>query len=225
MNPLNHNPLAAVVADSIDFAAIQQDCPVKLFLCATNVRTGKVKIFENKDACADTVLASACLPFMFQTVYYQGEPYWDGGYMGNPALYPLVYSCESRDIAVIQINPIERPGTPKTPTEILNRLNEITFNSSLIAEMRAIAFVQRLIDDDHLKGTITNRLKRIHMHMIGDQTDMLSLGVSSKSNTDMEFLSHMKGLGRACADKWLHENFGAIGRHSTVDIRGTFLGA
>ena len=131
-NPLNLNPLRDALVASVDFQKLQTS-PVHLFLAATNVRTGKVKIFQRGEICADAVLASACLPFLFQAIEIDGEDYWDGGYMGNPAIFPLIYECESRDVVVVHINPIERPELPRTAREILNRVNEISFNSSLDA--------------------------------------------------------------------------------------------
>lgn len=220
MNPMNHNPLAGVVADAIDFDAITQDCPVKLFLCATNVRTGKVKIFENKDACADTVLASACLPFMFQTVYYQGEPYWDGGYMGNPALFPLIYSCKSPDVMIIQINPMVRDEVPKTARDILERVNEISFNSSLMREMRAVNFVSGLIRSGRLPA---NEFKALNIHMIEGEEQLKALGASTKLNADRDFLQMLFNMGVRTADAWLEQNFDALNTRSTVDIAGYFL--
>src|SRR5262249_25116295 len=153
-----------VLIQTVDFAALRRHtCPVKLFLSATNVRSGKVKVFGNDEITADAVLASGCLPFLFQAVEIDGEAYWDGGYMGNPAIYPLIYHCESRDVVVVHINPLERPELPRSATEILNRINEISFNSSLMREMRAIHFVTDLID----AGTIReHRLKKMLIHGI-----------------------------------------------------------
>ncbi|MEO8386313.1 MAG: patatin-like phospholipase family protein, partial [Betaproteobacteria bacterium] len=138
LNPMNYNPLREVLEKQVDFEELERSQITKLFICATNVRTGKVKIFHTPDVTADVVLASACLPQVFQAVEIDGEHYWDGGYMGNPVLYPLFYYTESRDVVILHINPIERPGPPTTSADIANRLNEITFNSSLIKEMRSI---------------------------------------------------------------------------------------
>lgn len=224
LNPTNFHPLRPIIEELVDFEALQS-CPhMKLFVSATNVRTGRNRIFDHKTLTPDALIASACLPTLFQSVVIDGDPYWDGGYTGNPALYPLVYYCASRDIAVIQINPIERPGIPMTAGEIMNRLNEVTFNFSLMAEMRAIAFVQRLIEDDQLKGHEVNRLKRVHVHMIGDQDAMRSLGMSSKYNIDFEFLNYLKDLGRNCGDQWLSAHWDDLGKRSSIDIRKILLG-
>src|SRR5215831_10695900 len=161
LNLLNFNPLRDVVAACIDFDAINNPGGLKLFLTATNVRTGKPKIFRQPAIQLDSVMASACLPFLFKAVEIDGEAYWDGGYMGNPAIFPLIYNCESTDVMVVHINPLMRKELPVTAGEILNRINEISFNSSLMREMRAISFVTRLIDDGDIE---MDRLKRLHIH-------------------------------------------------------------
>jgi NTE family protein len=216
-NPFNQNPLRDVLLAGVDFAALREaDCPVKLFLSATNVRTGKVKVFDRTELCADHVMASACLPFLFQAVEIDGEHYWDGGYMGNPALFPLIYHCESRDIVVVHINPLNREKLPRTATEIMNRINEISFNSSLMREMRAISFVTRLIEEGKVNG---NSLRHILIHSISAEEEMTRLGVASKLNADWEFLTHLRDIGRARADAWVAANFDRLGEESTVDIR------
>jgi NTE family protein len=220
-NPMNLNPLRDVLEQSVDFEVLKRpDCPVKLFLSATNVRTGKVKIFEHNELSASAVLASACLPFMFQAVEIDGEAYWDGGYMGNPALYPLIYNCKSSDIVIVHINPLIRNEIPKTATEILNRINEISFNSSLMREMRAISFVTRLIEE---KSVDDVELKHVLIHGISDDQLMSGLGVASKLNADWDFLTHLRDVGRLRADAWLAENFAKVGVESTVDIHAKFL--
>jgi NTE family protein len=219
-NPLNYNPLRDVIAACVDFEKLRTTCcPVKLFLSATNVRTGKVRVFANDEVNVDTVLASACLPFMFHAVEIDGDPYWDGGYMGNPCLYPLIYECESTDVLVVHINPLERKHMPHTAAEILNRINEISFNSSLMREMRAIVFVTKLIDSGELKSP----MKRMLMHSIAANEMMNGLGHASKLNADWEFLTGLRDAGRAHADAWIKENFAKLGESSTVDIRATYL--
>ncbi|MFI4987078.1 MAG: patatin-like phospholipase family protein [Alphaproteobacteria bacterium] len=220
-NPLNRNPLRDVLLESVDFEALRKsDCPIKLFLSATNVRSGKVKVFERGEICADRTLASACLPFLFQAVEIEGEHYWDGGYMGNPALFPLIYNCDSRDIVVVHINPLYREKLPRTATEIMNRVNEISFNSSLMREMRAIAFVTRLVDDGMVNS---GTLRRIFIHGISAEQEMNKLGVASKFNGDWMFLTHLRDIGRQHAHTWLAENFDRLGRESTIDIRQQYL--
>ena len=220
-NPGNYNPLREVLTQVVDFEALRQHCcPVKLFLSATNVRSGKVKVFGNDEITADAVLASSCLPFLFQAVEIDGESYWDGGYMGNPAIFPLIYHCESRDVAIVHINPLERVEMPHSATEILNRINEISFNSSLMREMRAIHFVTDMIASGAVRE---HKLKRMLIHAISAEADMSKLSVASKLCADWEFLIELKEIGRATAEIWLKDHFDALGRRSTVDIELTYL--
>jgi NTE family protein len=219
-NPTNYNPLRQVLEQSVDFEHLRRESVVKLFLSATNVRTGKVKVFDNAEISLDAVMASACLPFLFQAVTINGESYWDGGYMGNPAIYPLIYRCESRDVVIVHINPIERTETPTSARDILNRINEISFNSSLMREMRAIAFVTKLIDD---RAAQEGRLKRMLIHAIDAQDFMRELGVSSKMNADWEFLTHLRDVGRERAEAWLEANFDAVNQRTSVDLEGMYL--
>src|SRR4029079_19760450 len=175
-NPLNINPLRRVLEQSMDFEALRTDrCTLKLNIGATNVRTGKVKVFANDDITCDAVMASACLPFLFRAVEIGEEAYWDGGYMGNPAIFPLIYGSESPDVLIVHINPMARPELPRTATEIMNRINEISFNSSLMRHMRPIEFITKLTD----KGACPPRdLKRMHIHAISADGIMLGLGVA-----------------------------------------------
>jgi NTE family protein len=222
-NPLNLNPLKKVLEGSVDFAALQGCTTTKLRLCATSVRTGKPRIFRNPEITPDAVLASACLPLLFQAVEIDGEPYWDGGFIGNPAIYPLIYDAESRDILIIHVNPIVRNEVPKRSSEIMNRMNEISFNSSLMREMRAIAFVSKLIDDDWLKPEMKDRLSRVHIHSIRSDDVMSAFSVASKYNTDWDFLTHLRDLGREAAELWLSAHFDDVNHRSSADIRGDYL--
>src|SRR5258708_2855203 len=193
---------------------------MKIFLSATNVRTGKIKVFEKHEIGPDAVLASGCLPFLVQTVEIDGEHYWDGGYMGNPAIFPLIYGCDATDVLIVHINPLERPELPRNASDILNRINEISFNSSLMREMRAISFVSKMIDQGIIReGT----LKRMNIHGILDDAVMTGLGVASKLNADWDFLSLLCAAGRQRAGAWLDANFNRIGVESTVDISATYL--
>lgn len=222
-NPLNNDPLRAVLSSTIEDATLRRCDAVKLFISATDVNTGRIRVFSGEELSLDALLASACLPMLFQAVEINSVPYWDGGYMGNPAIFPLIYGCQSPDVAVVQINPLTRAGTPKTMAAILDRLNEITFNSSLIQEMRAIAFVQKLIESESLVGPEPQRLKRMHIHMISAEADLAALGVSTKMNVERAFLIYLRDIGRAAADLWLEENFDAIGERSSIDIQKHFL--
>jgi NTE family protein len=222
-NPLNVSPLGDLLAKLVDFESLRRDDGIRLFVSATNVNSGKIRVFERKELTLDKLLASAALPTVFQAVEIDGEAYWDGGYMGNPAVFPLIYNCSARDVVIVQVNPLTREGVPKTAGEIMNRLNEITFNASLMREMRAIAFVLKLLDEVPGDVPLVRGLKRMHIHMIEDEPAMESLGVASKLNTDMDFLLYLKGLGRDTAERWLQKNFDALGHRSTVDIRAKFL--
>jgi NTE family protein len=220
LNPFNFNPLRQVLERVVDFDRLCR-CPsaTRLYISATNVRTGKIKVFETEQMSADAVLASACLPYIFQAVEIDGEHYWDGGYMGNPAIYPLIYNSRSKDVAVVHINPLERTKLPATASEIFNRINEISFNSSLMREMRAVAFVTRLIDEKALNGNYSRML----IHSISNDDVMTGLGIASKLNPDWDFLCHLRDVGRRTAAQWLEHNFDKIGRESSIDIGAKYL--
>lgn len=220
LNPLNVNPLRTVLENQLDLARIHKACSVGLFVTATSVETGHPRVFENEEITIDVLLASACLPTLFQAVEINGEPYWDGGYMGNPSLWPLIYRTDCRDILLVEINPVYRPGTPKNAIDIINRLNEISFNSSLIAEMRAINFVKKLIARGDLKG---ERYRDINMHTIGAPEAMHDLTASSKLNASWEFLTFLRGVGYEAANLWLKESKRHINVRSTLDIESIFL--
>ena len=176
-------------------------------------------MFENHEITADTIMASACLPFLFQAVEIDGVPYWDGGYMGNPALFPFFNACQTDDLLLVQINPIERKHTPKTAREIMNRMNEITFNASLMKEFRAIDFVSRLIDDGRLSE---EDYKQVRLHRIAGDREMIDLSASSKMNAEWEFLTWLRDLGRDTADQWLKDNFRDLGHKSSVNLKELF---
>jgi NTE family protein len=220
LNPLNLNPLRDLVESLIDFERVRAS-PVKLFLSATNVETGRTKVFTKEELSVDHVMASACLPFMFQAVEIDSVPYWDGGYMGNPPLWPLFDASESDDVVIVQINPITRPGKPHSARDILNRLNEITFNASLLRELRAVDFVTRLLEEGRLEGT---GYRRVLTHMIEDEATLSSLGASSKLNAEPAFITMLFQRGRAAAERWLEVHFADIGERSSIDIRKLFMG-
>ena len=222
-NPLRLNALATVLRNRLRVESVQACARVKLFISATNVETGEARVFRNAEITHDALLASACLPSLFEAVMIDGKPYWDGGYRGNPAIWPFIYQCESRDVVLVQIVPLTRVGVPKSVAEIDNRLNEITFNGALIGEMRAIAFAQKLIEDDGATGPSIDRLKRMLMHIVADEAAMLPLGAVSKFNVEPEFLRHLHAVGRKAADRWLAATFDDLGTRSSVDIRAAFL--
>ena len=222
-NPFNFNPLRRVLEEAVDFDALHGCQRTKLFLSTTNVRNGKVRVFKTEEITADVVMASACLPFLFHAVQIGDDHYWDGGYMGNPSLHPFFHHTETRDVLVIHINPIDRDEVPESSADILNRLNEITFNASLLKEMRAVAFVTKLIEEDWLKEEHKHKLKHVLIHSIRADGVLCDLSVASKFNTSWQFLLYLRDLGREIAAKWLEENFDSIGQRSTVDVRAEFL--
>lgn len=214
-NPLNLNPLRSILDESVDFERLRK-CPrTHLFLTATNVRSGKVRVFRTPELSADVVMASACLPRVFQAVEIDGEAYWDGGFMGNPSIFPLIYNSPSCDVVIVHVNPLMRPDVPRTAIEIENRINEISFNSSLMGEMRAIAFVSRLIEQGKIPEGV---MKRMLMHSIAADDVMQTLGAVSKMNTSWDFLSRLRDIGRERAALWLEDSFDRIGEVSTTNL-------
>jgi NTE family protein len=220
-NPLNINPLKDILDNLVDFDLVRSCEKLELFISATDVETGRVRVFARDKLTADMVLASAALPILFQAVEVDGRHYWDGGYMGNPVLFPFAYLQRSRDILIVQINPIEREGVPKTAQEILNRINEISFNASLLHELRAIDFVARMLAKSQLSP---ERYHEMLIHIIDRQEELAGLGASSKFNPERAFLEHLFDAGRKAADDWLNTNYASLGRKSTVDVRHLFQG-
>jgi NTE family protein len=218
-NPLNINPLKDVVEKFVDFDALHTFDKIKLFISATNVFTGRLRIFPRDKITAETVMASACLPMVFQAVEIDGIPYWDGGYMGNPAIFPFFGVTDSEDVLIVAINPIERRLTPRTQNEIVNRINEITFNSSLIAEYRAIAFVTRLIDQGRLpRGRGKGQYRRINVHRIALDSAFKELTADSKLDSDFAFFELLRNGGQRAGSAFLKDHFDDIGVRSTVDL-------
>ncbi|MGO9331700.1 MAG: patatin-like phospholipase family protein [Steroidobacteraceae bacterium] len=220
MNPFNYNPLKDLLAETINFERVRQCRAVKLFICATNVETAKVKVFTGSELRVEHVLASPCLPLMMQAVEVDGQCYWDGSYSGNPALFPLLYNCQARDILMVHITPAERPGVPKTSPAIMNRMQEISFNTSLIREMRTIAYLNSLIDDGEIDG---NKSRRMLVHVIEAEDMIRDLSWSSRLNGDWNFLTYPFERGRERADTWLKANFGCVGVESTVNLREKYF--
>jgi NTE family protein len=219
-NPLNINPLKDLVERFVDFDAIRASPNPQLFISATNVRTGRLHVFPHKRITADVVMASACLPLLFRAVEIDGVPYWDGGYMGNPAIFPFFAATESEDVLVVQINPIVRRDTPTSAREIMNRINEITFNSSLLAEFRAIEFVGRLIDQGTLpRGTGPGQYRRVNVHRIALDGAAKNLSADTKLNNDYDFFEMLRQNGRRAARRFLDAHFADIGIRSTIDLR------
>lgn len=219
LNPLDINPLRDIVEQMVDFPGLRARTDVKLFVTASNVRTCKPRVFSTGELTADVLMASACLPLIFKAVEVDGEHYWDGGYLGNPAIYPLIHECDSSDVVIVQINPMNRPDVPTSAREILNRINEMSFNSSLVREMRGITTISKLIDEGALSET---RYEKVRFHQIAAECDMAKLGALSKFNTDWGFLKRLHDLGYETTDRWLAANFPAIGVEATVDVSALY---
>jgi NTE family protein len=221
-NPLNYNPLRDILTDLIDFKELQMYHKKKLFICATNVKTNRAKIFSNKEITVDAVLASACLPFLFQAVQIDGEYYWDGGYMGNPPIFPLITNTNLRDIVLIKINSVNISSVPTSARDIADRVNEISFNSSLINEMKLIHYRNELLRNGILK-TDDKANREIFVHTISGYEALSQLSYSSKMNTSWDFLLSLKERGRQTAEKWLEGDYSQIGIKSTFDIEEHFF--
>lgn len=207
------NPLRDILATSIDFDRLRAS-PIKVFVTATNVRTGRGHLFRNAEITPDVLLASGCLPTLFQAVEIDGDPYWDGGYSGNPTITPLVRECSASDTILVQINPVERPGTPRSARDILNRLNEISFNTPLLKELRMIALLREAMHSRQAKGALWARMR---IHRIASQM-MTDLGVSSKLNAEWPFLCMLRDEGRRCAEEFIATHGADLGKRSTFDL-------
>jgi NTE family protein len=221
LNPFNLNPLRSVLLKVIDFDRLNHSSSTpQLFLNATNIRTGKIKVFQTPEIKLDAVLASACLPPYFQAVEIDGEHYWDGGYLGNPAIYPLIYRRGSKDVVIVQVTAIRRDELPASASDVLHRITEISFNSSLMREMRAVAFATRLIENGELDST---KHSRMFIHWIGNDRLMSQLGTATQFHPEWSLLCRLRDEGRQSTDLWLKQNFDQIGSRSTVDVADMFL--
>ena len=213
LNPGGSNPLREILAESIDFERLAR-APIQVFVTATDVRTGRGRVFPNREITPDVLLASACLPTLFQAVEIDGAAYWDGGYSGNPTITPLVRECEAKDIILVQINPVERAGTPRTARAILNRLNEVSFNSVLLKELRMMALLRQVADPGQCEGALWAGMRT---HRIASEA-MVELGYSSKLNAEWDFLCMLRDEGRRAADAFLATHGEDLGRRSSLDI-------
>lgn len=220
-NPLNHNPLNRVLKAAVDFGAVQAS-DIRLFVAATAVRQGKTRLFETHEINADVLMASACLPHLFQAVEIDGELYWDGGYLTNPPLWPLTGEDTPDDVLLVTLNPLARDETPRSAGDIVDRLNEIVFNAPLVAELRAIALAGELIAQGQLKGGGSGPYRHVRLHAIEADGWLSDLSLRSKFNTEWTFLNDLKARGRAAADDWLTTCLPSVGRQSSVDLQARF---
>ncbi|HZW22701.1 patatin-like phospholipase family protein [Noviherbaspirillum sp.] len=219
-NPFNINPLRDLVHRLVDFDRVRSCEALHVFISATNVRTGKARIFRRGELDADRVMASACLPQLFHAVEIDGEAFWDGGYMGNPALFPLVDETDAHDLIIVQINPIVREDLPHSATEIMNRLNEITFNASLVREISSILLLKKLIDEEHVTRV---RYTDMRLHKVSADAELMGLSVSSKLNAEWGFLEYLHRVGYRAANEWLDMNFSSLGHTSTLDLASIYF--
>ena len=222
-NPLDLNPLRVILDAEVDFERVRACDKVRLFVSATNVRTGRLKEFGQRELSADTVMASACLPLMFRAVEIDGEAYWDGGYLGNPSLLPLIDQSPTHDLVLVQINPSRREALPTTATDILDRLNEITFNSSLIKELRSLALIQQLLRQEGAppaagRARLFTQIAALRMHRIEAGAELAGLGATSKTSTAWPALTQLHRMGHGAAEAWLALNFGHLGRRATLSL-------
>lgn len=215
LNLLDTNPLRDLLSEHLDVERLQRDDAVKLFVCATNVQTNKLRIFSKAELTVDAFLASACLPQLHRAVEIDGSFYWDGGFLGNPVLKPLIRSCEASDVMLVQLNPIRKDELPITSRDIMDRLNEVTMNATLMRELDTIATLSRLVEEGALKSS---HYRPVRLHCIADPEVMNTLGVSSKNNTAWNFLTYLHDAGRTACDDWLKKHRRHIGKSSTLNL-------
>jgi NTE family protein len=213
LNPRGFNPLGDILAECVDFGNVAR-APIQLFVTATNVRTGRGRVFRNAELTPDVLLASACLPTLFQAIEIDGEPYWDGGYAGNPTVTPLVRECKSQDTLLVAVNPVERPGSPRSAREILDRLNEVSFNATLLKELRMIAMLRQVADPGTTEGALWARMR---VHRIASAA-LTEIGASSKFNVEWAFLCMLRDEGRRAAEAFLQAHWKDVGERSTIDL-------
>lgn len=214
LNPSDFNPLRDMIEETIDFEKLKKCGKIRLFISATNVNTNHLHVFTNNQLSCDVLMASACLPYMHQAVKINGEYFWDGGFMGNPVLEPLVRQCETTDTIIVQVNPTYRKELPRFAMDISDRLNEVTFNSNLMREIRSYLDVTRMIE----KGYINDpRIERAYFHIIPISHELSHLGVRSKLDTSWALLQRFFNAGRKEAEMWLDKHFEDIGHRSTLD--------
>lgn len=221
-NPLRLNPTRAILTDLIDFERLRSECKLKLFIAATNVRTGKLKLFGNDELSVDSVLASACLPAMHHAIKIDGETYWDGGYSGNPAVFPLIEQCRTKDVLIVLLHPLCRPDVPSKTADIISRTAELSFGSTFLREMAWIARVEDLLEqqpDPAVRDTFP--MQKLKVHLI-DSKEFADLDVDSKANNERAFLLELRDMGRDRAGAWLEDNFSKVGQRSSVDIQKLF---
>ena len=219
-DPQTMDPLRSTIAELVDFDRLRDSETIKLFINATNVATNANRIFDDSTVSLDAVCASCCLPYLFEAVEVEGERYWDGGYMGNPTIYPLIYHCDTSDVVMVLTTPLAPKGLPESSADILTRVSQVSFTSAFMREMRAIAFVTDLIKQGHISDEAG--LRKIHMHAVAPQADDPSFGVEERFNAEWTFFETMRDKGSAAAQLWLDDAFDTIGERSSIKVRGLF---
>jgi len=223
LNPMNHNPLRELLESRIDFGRLQRNRTYKVYIGATQVRTGKLHLFSGKQLTADALLASACLPSLHHAITIDGDAYWDGGYSGNPPVFPLIFNCKSHDVVVVIVQPLERRELPTNAEDIRMRAAEISFNTAFLREMRAIAFSKKNIDRDWMPlGALERRLGRLNIHLVQNQDMMEKLDPATRYQSPPDFIQELHDEGYAACESWLEENAGYIGKRSSVDLAKLF---
>ncbi len=222
-NPLNLNPLRDILTETIDFEAVRCCTRTQLFIAATQVSTGELRIFRQSEMTADMVLASACLPLLFQAVEIDGEAYWDGGYAGNPALLPLIAETDADDLLLVQINPTRRDAVPTSVEDILDRTNEVTFNASLLKELRTITLIKEVLADAGrpdcaYRRPLFRRIDDLRLHRLDAEAELAPFGAASKTQTNRAFLEQLHTIGRKAADRWLAEHGSDLGQRATFEL-------
>ncbi|WP_119154959.1 patatin-like phospholipase family protein [Caldimonas tepidiphila] len=223
LNPFDLNPLRDILAEEVDFERLRRDTRLRLFVSATHVRSGRLKVFRHEELSAAAVMASACLPLLFRAVEIDGEAYWDGGYAGNPPVMPLVAESPAHDLLLVQINPVHSAAVPTRAQDIVDRINEISFNASLLREMRTLALMKQLIESEGRPGQdyrspLFAQVERLRTHRIHGESALLGLGPASKLRTSWDFLCQLFDIGRSAADAWLHWHGRDLGRRATLDL-------
>lgn len=223
VNLLDINPLRDIVADQVDFPALQKADPLPLYIAATEVSTGKLALFNTPELTTDHLLASACLPNVYKAIEINGKHYWDGGYAGNPAIFPLMNECSGKDVLIVLLQPLQRDEVPKSSDDISDRITEISFHSNFMREMRAIASVQRLVSSRlFLLGKVERQIKQLRTHLITNGELLASLDSASKYDNRKEFLESLRNAGEESTEQWLRNNAGDLGSKPSCDIQSMF---
>ncbi len=218
LNPFNLNPLRDILIECVDFDTLQKSKAIGLHIGATQVRTGKMRVFTNSEISVDVLLASACLPSLHQAIEIDGEPYWDGGYSGNPPLFPLIFDSKYPDILVVLLQPLLRDSLPTTVDEIRKRTHELSFTNTFLREMRAIALSKERIKKNWMThGELERRMKRLNIHLIEDMS-FEKMDSSSRYYAEADFMQDLYYRGIETAELWLQDNYESITRRSSADL-------